>query len=67
MIPQQTADERRPGLEAVEGDYIVTVLRQTGWVIAGPRGAARLLGLPPSTLRNWMKRLGLTRSSRHHR
>ena len=54
-----------PVLEAVERDYILTVLRQTHWVITGPRGAATLLDLHPSTLRNRMKKLGISRSSRH--
>src|SRR5262249_7408421 len=59
-VPQPTAGERQPSLEAVERDYILTVLRQTNGVITGPRGAAQLLDLPPSTLRNRMKKLGIT-------
>jgi formate hydrogenlyase transcriptional activator len=53
---------QQPSLEAVEHDYILTVLRQTNWVITGPRGAAKILGLNASTLRNRMKKLGITRS-----
>jgi PAS domain S-box-containing protein len=63
-FPQQPADRRQPTLEAVEHDYILTVLQQTNWVITGPRGAAKLLDLHPSTLRNRMKKLGITRASR---
>ena len=48
-------------LESVERDHIVTVLQQTDWVIEGPRGAARLLGLHANTLRNRMKKLGIAR------
>src|SRR5262249_35402270 len=62
-VPHQTADSRQPSLEAVERNYILTVLQQTDWVITGPRGAAKLLDLPPSTLRNRMKKLGITRAS----
>jgi len=51
-------------MEIVERDHIVTVLQRTNWVITGPRGAARVLGLNPSTLRNRMKKLGITRSAR---
>jgi formate hydrogenlyase transcriptional activator len=51
-------------LESVERDHIVTVLQQTDWVIDGPRGAARILGLHPNTLRNRMKKLGITRARR---
>jgi transcriptional regulator with GAF, ATPase, and Fis domain len=64
-VPQQNADKRQPSLEAVERNYILTVLRQTNWVITGPRGAAQLLDLHPSTLRNRMKKLGITRASHH--
>src|SRR5205807_5741454 len=64
-VPQHTADRRLPSLQAVERNYILTVLQQTDWVITGPRGAARLLDLPPSTLRNRMKKLGITSTSHH--
>jgi PAS domain S-box-containing protein len=50
-------------LESVERDHIVAVLHQTDWIIEGPRGAARTLGLHPNTLRNRMKKLGITRAS----
>jgi formate hydrogenlyase transcriptional activator len=66
-VPPPAADTRQPSLEAVERDYILTVLQQTDWVITGPRGAARLLDLAPSTLRNRMKKLGITRASHHIR
>jgi transcriptional regulator with GAF, ATPase, and Fis domain len=49
-------------LEAVERDYIVTVLRHTNWVITGPRGAATVLGLNASTLRSRIKKLGISRT-----
>jgi PAS domain S-box-containing protein len=64
-VPQPTAGKRQPSLEAVERNYILTVLQQTNWVITGPRGAATLLDLHPSTLRNRMKKLGITRASHH--
>src|SRR5262249_1309586 len=50
-------------LDSVERDHIVAVLHQTDWVIEGPRGAARILGLHPNTLRNRMKKLGIMRAS----
>src|SRR3989441_92360 len=34
-------------LEQVERGHIVAVLKQTGWVIEGPKGAARILQLHP--------------------
>jgi len=51
--------ESGDSLEGVERNHIRRVLEQSGWVIEGPKGAARLLGLHPSTLRYRMKKLGL--------
>ncbi|MGI9517272.1 MAG: sigma 54-interacting transcriptional regulator [Pirellulaceae bacterium] len=50
-------------LFAVERAHIVDVLMQTRWRIAGSSGAAAILGIPPSTLRSKMKRLGIVRPS----
>ncbi len=47
----------------VERAYIVNVLEQTDWKISGAGGAASVLGIPSSTLRSKMKRLGITRQS----
>ena len=46
-------------LEDIERDYIGEVLRRTQGAIAGKGGAAEILGLPPSTLRDRMKKLGI--------
>jgi PAS domain S-box-containing protein len=48
-------------LDALEREHILNVLQQTGWRISGPQGAARLLGLNPTTLEARIKKLGLTR------
>jgi transcriptional regulator with GAF, ATPase, and Fis domain len=48
--------------EEYERTYLHEALEQTGWVIKGPRGAAALLGMAESTLRNRMKQLGLRRT-----
>jgi PAS domain S-box-containing protein len=61
------AGTQRPTLESMERDYILTVLRETDWVIDGLRGAARVLGLHPNTLRNRLKKLGLERDSHRRR
>jgi formate hydrogenlyase transcriptional activator len=50
-------------LEEVEKRHIQEVLKQTDWVIEGPRGAAKILNLHPNTLRSRMKKLGIQRSS----
>ena len=46
-------------LEDVERQHIAEILEQTRGVIGGKGGAAEILGLPTSTLRNRMKKLGL--------
>src|SRR5262249_23027403 len=63
-VPPPTAGQSQPTLQDVERHYILTILEQTNWLITGPRGAAKFLGLHPSTLRNRMKKLGITRSPR---
>ena len=50
-------------LEETERDYILRVLEDRAWRIEGPNGAARLLGLNPSTLRTRMIKLGIHRQS----
>jgi transcriptional regulator with GAF, ATPase, and Fis domain len=49
-------------LEAVERRHILSVLKRTHGVIEGPRGAALLLKLKPSTTRFRMKKLGIAKS-----
>jgi formate hydrogenlyase transcriptional activator len=48
-------------LESLERQYIVRVLRETGGVIAGLRGAAARLGLKRTTLQSRMLRMGISR------
>jgi PAS domain S-box-containing protein len=50
-------------LEKVERDYIIRTLENTGWRIEGPHGAAKVLGLHPSTLRTRMAKLQIQRRS----
>jgi len=48
-------------LEDFERRYILKVLKITDWRVSGPRGAAILLGLPPSTLYSKIKKLRIKR------
>jgi formate hydrogenlyase transcriptional activator len=61
------AAQQQSTLETVERDHILAVLHKTEWVVEGPRGAARILGLHANTLRNRMKKLGITRATHHIR
>jgi len=48
-------------LESIERTHILGILRQTRGVIEGPRGAAKLLDMKPSTVRFRMKKLGISK------
>ena len=48
-------------LGEAEREHILRALEATGWRINGPKGAAAMLKLHPSTLRFRMKKLGLTK------
>ena len=48
-------------LQTAKRQHIESVLQSCQWVIGGPDGAAARLGLPPSSLRSLMKRLGVAR------
>jgi transcriptional regulator with GAF, ATPase, and Fis domain len=61
-VPEVPASPRVDArLEEVERSHIREVLDTTNWVIEGARGAAKILGLHPNTLRSRMKKLGLVR------
>jgi formate hydrogenlyase transcriptional activator len=60
--PSAAAPAANASLEDVERQHIASVLRQTGWRIDGPAGAARFLGINSSTLRSRIKKLRIRRS-----
>jgi transcriptional regulator with GAF, ATPase, and Fis domain len=57
------APPAEPTASALTRERILEVLEDTGWRVSGPQGAARVLGLKPTTLEARMKRLGITRPS----
>jgi formate hydrogenlyase transcriptional activator len=48
-------------LDDAQRQHILQVLRQTKWRIAGPRGAAAILGMKRTTLQARMRKLGIQR------
>ena len=60
-IPGSPGKGRR--LDEVERAHIVRMLEETRWRISGPKGAAALLGLNPSTLRSRIHKLGIQRAA----
>jgi PAS domain S-box-containing protein len=51
----------KQSLQEVERQHILRVLEESGWRVAGKNGAAKILGLKPTTLEARMKKLGITR------
>jgi transcriptional regulator with GAF, ATPase, and Fis domain len=50
-------------LEDAQRAHISATLRETNWVVGGPRGAAARLGLARTTLITMMQRLGISRET----
>ncbi len=48
-------------IEELERNHILEMLELTGWRVSGDTGAAKLLGLKPTTLEARMKKLGIKR------
>ena len=46
-------------LADAEREHIITVLRETAWMVGGTKGAAARLGMKRSTLQWKMKKLGI--------
>jgi formate hydrogenlyase transcriptional activator len=61
VVSETTEIARPASLEEVQRRHILAVLQKTRGLIEGPNGAARILGLNPSTLRGRMKKLGINR------
>lgn len=49
-------------LQDVEREHILDVLKKTKWKVSGEQGAAKILGLNPTTLEARMKKLGIERN-----
>jgi len=62
LRPSLPGDPHNATLESLEREHIVRVLRETGGVISGLRGAASRLGLKRTTLQSRMQKMGITRS-----
>ena len=63
LRPRSTPDGTKvTTLAVMERRYMLEVLTLTGWRVSGPRGAARLLDMKPTTLEARMKKLGITRA-----
>lgn len=50
-------------LEDIERNHIINVLNKTGWRVSGEKGAAKILGMNPSTLRTRIAKLGIKKKT----
>lgn len=48
-------------LDDLERDHIISILNKTNWKVSGEKGAAKILGLNPTTLEARMKKMGIVR------
>jgi PAS domain S-box-containing protein len=63
-VPTKKSSAQSPAaltLDEVQRQHILAVLDDTGWRISGPRGAAAVLGIKPTTLEYRISRLGISR------
>ena len=60
-VPASAEAAANHTLDDAERQHIIRVLRESGGVISGPKGAARRLGLKRTTLQSKMLRLKITR------
>ena len=59
-VPNQEGTRHRT-LEEAEREHILSTLKETKWVISGPRGAAARLEMNRSTLQFRMRKLGIVK------
>jgi transcriptional regulator with GAF, ATPase, and Fis domain len=61
--PAKQAQLTREELKRQERDAFTAALKQTNGKLSGPRGAAELLGMKPTTLASRISALGLNRKT----
>ena len=59
--PPDSASPPNRALSVIERQHILNVLGECDWQVEGEKGAAKILGLHPNTLRNRLTKLGITR------
>jgi len=59
VLESQGARNIRGILQDAERKQILSALEQSNWIVAGPNGAAAVLGMKRSTLQSRMQKLGI--------
>jgi transcriptional regulator with GAF, ATPase, and Fis domain len=63
VLPERKTSVAPKTLAQAESNFILEAIKAADWVIGGPKGAARSLGIKRTTLIGKMRKLGLSRSS----
>jgi transcriptional regulator with GAF, ATPase, and Fis domain len=63
VLPERKTSVAPMTLAQAESNFILEAIKAADWVIGGPKGAARSLGIKRTTLIGKMRKLGLSRSS----
>jgi transcriptional regulator with GAF, ATPase, and Fis domain len=61
-VPIENGNDPLKSLQEIETEYILRVLERTKQRIDGPKGAAAILKINPSTLRSRMRKLGIKKT-----
>jgi len=61
--PGRNSKKTLQKLEEVEKEHILETLNKVNWRVSGERGAAKILGINPTTLEARMKKLGIRREA----
>jgi transcriptional regulator with GAF, ATPase, and Fis domain len=64
MLRLDSSAAAQPSFAEIQRRAIIHALEGSNWRVSGPRGAAAVLGLRPTTLESKMKRLGIRRPPR---
>lgn len=61
-LPRTGASSDASTLKEIERQHILQVLELAGWRVSGEKGAAKILGMPPTTLESRMRKLDIKRT-----
>ncbi len=59
----KTLSKKIVSLDELQKQHIIKTLQHTSWRVSGEKGAAKLLGIKPTTLESRMKKLNIRRSN----
>jgi formate hydrogenlyase transcriptional activator len=62
LVGKESADsDKFLSMQETEKEYLLKVLENTNWRVSGPKGAASILNMKPTTLESRLKKLGISK------